>query len=170
MITNPNRRAIPENVMTSPMPSDTLLSYQRLLELFRYESETGKFYQLSINKEVGYLGAGGRYFYVFVEGVPIRRARLAWFYIYGKWPEKHIDHINGNKFDDRISNLREANNRENNSNLSRHRNGYLVGTTWNKLRQKWLARIKTNGVTTNLGYFKTQQEAHEAYKVALSKL
>jgi hypothetical protein len=102
-----------------------------------------------------------------------RRSRLAWFYYYGHWPKNHIDHINGDKHNDRIANLRDVDGRTNNSNLEKHRNGKLVGATYNIKGPKgrfWASRIKTKGVETHLGFYATQQEAHEAYNKALANL
>lgn len=90
--------------------------------------------------------------------------RLAWLYVYGKWPKEEIDHINSNRLDNRLINLREATRTEN----LRHKPtpkgiSELKGVT--KARQKWRAQCKVNGITHYLGVHATKEEAHEVYKV-----
>jgi hypothetical protein len=77
-----------------------------------------------------------------------------------------IDHINGNKIDSRIENLRLVTKRENQQNRKKHRAGRLVGAIYNKERNYWQSQIKINKNQIFLGYYKTKQEANEAYKIA----
>lgn len=100
-------------------------------------------------------------------------SRLAWLYVYGKWPRGEIDHINGNRSDDRLSNLREVTHRVNQQNLSVHRQGHLPGTTKTKipgLTKPWRSRVYYNGRSHFLGCFATQEEAHIAYTKAVHDL
>jgi hypothetical protein len=76
-----------------------------------------------------------------------------------------IDHINGDTSDNRIENLRKATHRQNHSNRRR-----VKGYSFNKIKQKWLARITFNGKYFFLGYFKTEEQAREAYLRAKEKL
>ena len=80
-----------------------------------------------------------------------------------------IDHINGNKVDNRIENLRLVSKRENSQNKSNHREGKLVGTTWNTQASKWQSQIRPCGSSSmiHLGLFSTQQIAHEHYMKAV---
>jgi len=100
----------------------------------------------------------------------IRAHRIVWLFENGTFPTKHLDHINGNTTDNRISNLREVSQRQNNANRIRHRNGYLVGTAFAKRENKWRADISINQTQHSLGYFNTMEEAHEAYKKALAEI
>lgn len=77
--------------------------------------------------------------------------RLAWLYVYGKFPKVEIDHINGNKSDNRIINLREANRSQNSmnrgpaiKNISGHK-----GVVWDKERNKWVVRCGYSGKVKN---------------------
>ena len=81
-----------------------------------------------------------------------------------------IDHIDGNPMNNSPSNLRLVSHRENGQNRIEHREGHLVGTTFDSQRQKWAAQIQINGKQKFLGYFFTQEEAHEAYQKELNSL
>lgn len=95
--------------------------------------------------------------------------RLAWLYFYGEWPEKQIDHINGNRMDNRITNLRAATSAENNRNvgLQKRRAGKLKGTSYRHgLKKKWIASIVVDGVKYHLGYHWSEFDAAHAYRLA----
>ena len=79
---------------------------------------------------------------------------------------KEIDHINGNKIDNRIENLRIVTRRQNQQNQKRHRIGKLVGASYCKIQGNWESNIKIDKNKIFLGCYKTEQEAHEAYKIA----
>lgn len=80
-----------------------------------------------------------------------------------------VDHINGDKVNNAIANLRLVTHRENGQNRSEHRNGSLLGARYNKRDKKWVAQISlTNGQQVNLGYFNSELEAHTRYMEALS--
>jgi len=81
-----------------------------------------------------------------------------------------LDHINGDKLDNRIENLRLVSNRENCQNKESHRNGRLQGCCFHKRGNKWLARIRINGKNIGLGFFNTEIEAHQVYCKALTML
>jgi hypothetical protein len=63
--------------------------------------------------------------------------------------------------------VRLVNRRENQQNRVKHRNGKLVGCSYYKQKRKWRAQIQVNGKHKHLGYFNTEQEAHDFYKKAL---
>lgn len=98
--------------------------------------------------------------------------RLAWVYVYGVWPTKHIDHINGNRGDNRIENLREADDRLNLENLHSAKVtnvSRLLGVQRHHLG-RWRARIQVNGKLVHLGLYDTPEEAHQAYLKAKREL
>ena len=76
-----------------------------------------------------------------------------------------VDHINGNRLDSRMENMRLVTNRVNNQNKGIHRKGHLVGAGFDKRKRKYQALIYI-GKVIYLGRFKTEQEAHRAYKIA----
>ena len=77
-----------------------------------------------------------------------------------------IDHINGNKIDNRIENLRLVTHRGNGQNRKEHRNGKLQGCYYKKLIKKYVGQINISGKVIHIGRFETEKEAHEAYKIA----
>ncbi len=97
--------------------------------------------------------------------------RLAWLHYYGSWPEKFIDHINGNPQDNRISNLRQATNQQNSFNQKRPRNNTtgFKGVNFHKRHSLYQAYIKADGKRIHLGYFEDPKEAHVAYVAAAKK-
>lgn len=74
-----------------------------------------------------------------------------------------IDHINGNKTDNRFENLRLVTNRENNQNMKVHRKGKLVGCSFHKRAGKYRAHIKIDNKRVHLGLYTTEEEAHNIY-------
>jgi hypothetical protein len=93
---------------------------------------------------------------------------LIWFYHYGKWPNGVIDHIDGNKQNNSIDNLRDVSPRENGQNQYRHRQGKLSGALYHKDKNVWYSLARFHGHQYYLGSFKTEQEAHNAYNEAVS--
>lgn len=95
----------------------------------------------------------------------------------GHEPNGHklvIDHVNGDKSDNRLENLRIVTNRENISTCFRSdRDSFsseYVGINWDEKASKWKAEIGHKGVRTHLGYYDTEIEASKAYQLALSKI
>ena len=86
--------------------------------------------------------------------------RFAYFYHYGKLPEKEIDHINGNKADNRIDNIRDVSRR---FNMAREfGKGYQVYET-KKYGTRYYAQICRNGRTQRIGIFSNAADAQNAY-------
>jgi hypothetical protein len=77
-----------------------------------------------------------------------------------------IDHININKSDNRIENLRLVNSSQNNKNKNKFKNcsSKYKGVCWYKITSKWMATITINGKSKNLGYFDIEEDAYLAYK------
>lgn len=97
--------------------------------------------------------------------------RVIWAIVHGRWPENDIDHINGNREDNRLANLREATRSQNNMNSGRRADnisGYR-GVHFNKQQGKWQARVHVNKKSVHLGFFKTPEAAHAAYCEAAKK-
>lgn len=146
-----------------------------LREFIRYDSETGKLFWakprrgVTVGSEAGCLNDRG-YRRIMVKGACVKAHRLAWFLFHDEEPAGELDHINGDRDDNRIENLRVVTSRENNQNRSAHRNGRLLGATFHRHARKWHAQIRVGDTHKHLGYFETELEAHEAYMRACESL
>lgn len=142
-----------------------------LADALKYDKNTGHFFWIKKPKFISKQGFAGckrqdGYVYIKYNRIGYLAHRLAWFFFYGDWPKQHIDHINGIKHDNRICNLRDVSNRQNQSNRKTHRNKHLCGTAFHNATKKWMARIRINEKQVYLGVFKTQLEAHSVYEKA----
>lgn len=100
-----------------------------------------------------------------INGVAYMAHRVAWAIFYKKEPSIFIDHINGDKADNRISNLREATNQENQWNQklkSGNSTGYK-GVSFHKRKRKYQAHVRVDTKRKWLGYFDCPKDAHKAY-------
>jgi hypothetical protein len=100
--------------------------------------------------------------------------RLAWLFVYGDWPEQQIDHINGDRADNRIANLRDVAPRVNSQNRKRanatNSNG-LLGVSRCRERGTFVAQIRDpQGRMKFLGRFDQSEAAHAAYLKAKAVL
>lgn len=107
------------------------------------------------------------YFRVYKDGKPLNTLghRLAWFLYYGKLPNNHIDHIDCNRVNNKIENLRDVTNQQNMFNKP-----WVKGYTWKKQNSKFQAQISHNGKKIHLGYFTNETDARNAYLEAKAKL
>lgn len=96
--------------------------------------------------------------------------RLAWLYVHGEWPSEFIDHIDGDKSNNRISNLRVATNSQNKGNgrIYASNTTGLRGVT--KQGNKWKAQIVHNRKNVYLGCFPSKEEAYDAFRKAEKEL
>ena len=92
----------------------------------------------------------------------LQQHRILWILKHGAWPDDQIDHINCNKSDNRMENMREANNSQNMRNRGPTRKG-LKGVTRRTDSNAFQAQISINGRNVYLGSFNTEEEAHAKY-------
>jgi hypothetical protein len=94
--------------------------------------------------------------------------RLAWVITHGAWPPNDIDHIDGDRANNRIDNLRLATRQENLRNVGLRANTTtgVTGVCWDKSRMKFEAYIRTDGKQIHLGRFPTIEEATAARHAA----
>ena len=96
--------------------------------------------------------------------------RLAWLYIHGRWPTAEIDHINEERADNRITNLREATHGQNNT-RSKPRKGNRSGVLGVfSCGNRWQAQIMHKGAKYHLGVYATIEEAKAARDTAAEML
>lgn len=113
-----------------------------------------------VGNEAGCINGSG-YRQVYIRGKLYLVHRLAWFFKYGAFPKTIIDHINRNKLDNRISNLRCASkqlNASNTLNYSHNKSG-VKGVYWCTRSKRWRSAIKVNQKQIHLGFFKDFDEA-----------
>lgn len=107
-------------------------------------------------------------------GKSYRAHRLAWLYMTGAWPDRDIDHKNGDPMDNRFSNLRDVSRSINAGNSRRHRrrkHALPMGVTRNSNKSKcYSAAISVNGHKTHIGVFESSMDAHKAYMEAKREL
>lgn len=116
-------------------------------------------YRVKKGQKAGTIGNDG-YEHIGIFGKIYMSHRIIFLYHYGYLP-KFIDHINGNKLDNKIENLRVANINENqyNSKIRKDNISGVKGVSWYKRYNKWRAQCKVEGKTINLGYFNDIKEA-----------
>lgn len=146
------------------------ISQSELMEEVHYSPLSGYFYRLKSGKgkRVGdrceVMHPSG-YVRIMVLGKRYPAHHLAWLYVNGSFPKDQIDHINGNRSDNRIENLRECSCKENHQNRkskSGSKSKYL-GVSWVGARSKWVANIKCGKEKKQIGYFDSEGGAYEAY-------
>jgi hypothetical protein len=154
-----------------------MLTQARLKELLLFDDAAGRFvWRLSGRKHIAgeYAGCIKPHGYEMI-GIDYARYyshRLVWLYHHGEWPRSQIDHINGNRSDNRIINLREASHTENQRNRGRQKNNHsgTNGVHWASREQRWIAKIKVHQKTRQIGAFLEKNEAIAARKAAETKL
>jgi len=178
-MTGTEQRKVP---MTKPLPPPELLR-----KLLRYEPETGKLFWRErpvdmfpserackswntrwAGKEA--FTAVGKWMYRVgrLQSKGFRAHRIAWTIHYGKWPEGHIDHINGDRGDNSLDNLRDVSRCENmrNSKIPSTNKSGVLGVYWDKVNSLWRASISVEGKTLNLGRYASISEAAEVRRLA----
>lgn len=100
---------------------------------------------------------------IIIWGRGYRAHHIAWLIAKGKWPDEQIDHINGEKSDNRIENLREATNTENNRNKGLRKDNKSGFKGVSRCGGKWKAELKHENNRIYLGLYRTPEEAHVAY-------
>lgn len=157
---------------------ELLITSEKVREILAYDMNTGEFrWKSRMSNRVkkndvagciipsGYRVIGIR---INDETYEFRAHRLAWLYVYGAWPSKSLDHIDRNKLNNRIVNLREATGTENNQNRKKNANAAYkyIGVHRCNRNGKWRARITVRGKLYTVGYFETEEQAALAYNKA----
>jgi len=132
-------------------------------EYLDYSPDTGEFTWKKASSDKSKVGSrAGRprsvngYWQLTLKGVTYYAHRLAWFHFYGDMPSKHIDHVNGDKGDNRITNLRLASPSENvaNTGAKRDNTSGSKNVHWCSTKKRWIAKVKRDGKTHHVGTFR----------------
>lgn len=154
-----------------------MITQEYIKSVLHYDSSTGIFTWTKNaipkmrNKIAGTITKKG-YINIDVMNKCQKAHRLAWLYVYGYIPKNQIDHINHNKSDNRIKNLREATPQQNQFNkkiTTRNTSGFK-GVSFHNLTKKWRAAININKKTKYLGEFNSPEEASFAYNSMAKKI
>lgn len=153
--------------MSTPSGGKHSLTQQRLHELLAYEPETGLF---TWRQSRGSRAAAGAtagsvntigYVQIQVDGFNYTAHRLAWLHIHGCWPQFDLDHINCQRADNRIENLRDIQHSHNAQNVRRAPRNSSHGVLGvSRSGNRWRAYIKLDGKQKHLGCFATAEQAH----------
>jgi hypothetical protein len=142
-----------------------LLSYDPLEGIFRWKISTGRWGHVPPGAVAGTIHKGSGYTQIRILGRTYYAHRLAWFYVKGAWPSKGLDHFNGKKSDNKLKNLREANQEQNLQNIrtaqSRNKTGFLGVLEY--APGKFRAAIGVKYKSLQKKGFTSAKEAHEAY-------
>lgn len=130
---------------------------------FILEYETGLLYRRSSGKLA--VHNHSKYYRVFFRGSKYYAHHIVWCITRGYWPNEKLDHWDGNGYNNRPDNLREATGTQNLANAD-----YGPSRGIEAHGNKYRVRIWCKGIRHNIGSFDTLLEAHEAYKEAANKL
>ena len=142
---------------------------QRLREILVYCQDTGLFRWRAYGGVPAGSDSGDGYIRIGVDGRLYFAQRLAWLYVNGQWPENDVDHINGQRADNRLCNLRRATRSQNNINAVRPKDNTSGYKGVMASRGKWLARIGVNRKKVFLGRFDSIEDAAQAYADAANR-
>ena len=161
----------------APDYNDGPVPIEQLREHFHYDPATGILFSRTNRRNVhagDVVGCRDRQGYIITTLFkrPLKAHRIAWALPHGAWPAGLIDHINGDKSDNRLENLRCVSNAENKQNIGKPANntsGYM-GVSFHKKSGRWAANIKVMGKSHYLGLHDRPCAAHAAYQAAKAEL
>jgi hypothetical protein len=150
----------------------------KLRKHLAYDPETGVFTRIAsrrtdlVGSQAGTVGKNG-YVYINVGGKLYLGHRVAWFFVHGVEPEGHIDHINRDRADNRLANLRDCPTKQRgngqNTRVRPNNTSGFTGVHWFKRISKWQVYINIDGKRKSLGYYADLEDAKAAYAKAKAK-
>lgn len=144
-----------------------MLTHARLVDVLDYNCDTGIFTwkkTLSVRAPIGSRAGSSQcrgYVGISIDGQTYRAHRLAWLYVYEKWPDGVIDHYDGKTDNNAILNLRDVpqNINTRNTGMSVNNKSGVKGVSWSAKRKKWQVHIMIDYRSINLGAFADLEEA-----------
>lgn len=150
---------------------------RRPQDVLRYNAETGDLFwrvprgTQRAGSKAGSLNKSTGYVQVKIYGQLHMAHRVAWEIYYGQPPQQEIDHVNGNRSDNRLTNLRQANRSQNCCNTAVYKNNSCgLKGVHRRPSGRWRATIYFNRQRKHLGHFDTKEAAHKAYLAAAKSL
>lgn len=147
-----------------------MITQEELKVLLHYDENTGIFSRKYDSQNqfacdpAGCTDVQSGYVKITIKRSSYKAHRLAWLYVYGEWPKDVIDHINGDKADNRIVNLRDVSVRANCQNMRKHREGKIPGVRLDSRTNRYIVRVnKGKDGYKDVGTFATIEEAKTAY-------
>lgn len=161
---------------TKPKPIN--VDHERLLALFRYDPHTGNFVRLVTTRGRAQAGSiagslhGSGYWRIYVDDRDYLAHRLAWLFMTGEdVPDGYeIDHINGDRGDNRWCNLRLATSSQNKCNSIRRGRPLPKGVSFDKATGRYIGHIRFAGTDEFLGRHDTPEDAAAAYVARAAQL
>jgi HNH endonuclease len=144
---------------------DRLLAYDG--ENLRWKVRPGR--RVQVGEVAGSLHRdrkGKAYWQVRINGKIYLAHRLIWLLVHKAWPENQIDHIDGSGLNNRIENLRDVTNAENQKNAKKRKDNTSGHVGVCRRFGKWVAHIQVSGRKIHLGLFTNRDEAVAARKAA----
>jgi hypothetical protein len=154
-----------------------MLTQDRVRQLFTYDRATGKLYWkprkgVAAGREAGCVSKVDGYRRVGIDFTSHLVHRVVWLYETGEMPSAVLDHINMDRLDNRIDNLREATKSQNgfNRRQSKRNNTGFKGVCYDKVKGNYVAKICVDYKQINIGRFANPEDAHAAYTAAAERL
>ena len=156
---------------------NTDITRDHVMEMLEYIPATGALLQkkkrpkVQVGSLAGVVTPQG-YRYIQLGGVKYAAHRLVWLIEKGKFPELFLDHMDKNKLNNQIQNLREVTGKQNNENKGAQRNSQtgIRGVSFVPKLKKYKAQIQHYGTNHYLGIYNTPKEAQEAYLEAAKQM
>lgn len=160
-------------------PEAFAMDVAELRRVLDYNRESGEFRWLKKLSNRALAGSvagtleGYGYIQILIHGTLVKAHRLAWVFAYGQWPSGLIDHVNGNRADNSLLNLRDASRLVNQQNLRsapKNSSTGILGAHIATSGKPFRSRIRVDGKERHIGKYETAEQAHAAYVAAKRRL